>query len=605
MASKLHILTQTEDDEEVGLYFVVPQNLDKDECDNDMKEAFSTAADNDYTPEWRTEDSCLFLSPSKRNVFVFQNFAGAAFEHLQQFKCVSLIGPRCLTHCIMLGEPMPLVRNPSFTIAMKGLSITVSGGGVEVKNKIRQKVEMMSGVFLKSLTDKTTHVVVSSVVSSKYEKALELGVPARTFEWVDAVWKRSLKEYIFATDEKFDEYRCPPFLDLKVASTGLNIREQDKLKRTLAKYGGQYDHSLNGQVNVLVVKQTKGDKFKHAKLWGVPCVELRWIYDSVEAGNALPTKAYEVDGNAVSSPKSSNATLNFSANLSTVQFDQKTHIDETVLNSTTSSVASYCPIPKSNTPVKMPPPAPKRTPVKCRTPVKLIVQPTAPGEFKHLLSELDLTQTKRAGPFLDGCGVYIMGWNTEEEEILRKVLKCSGATRFSDLNDRVSHVLVGNLEKPFLRVLKNLSHTPHVVNIKWLIESVAQKSPAVEEPFNCMPSENMNASEAPSPLSKKGMALLQRETFSPKKPLAVQQSSSRVTEMSPNKGKQQLLAKYTGTDSSDNSISKSMSTSARCMPPPPVPSVKSTKQQHNVSSADESDFVGSQDLIFSGLYFGS
>lgn len=51
-----------------------------------------------------------------------------------------------------------------------------------------------------------------------------------------------------------------------------------------------------------------------------------------------------------------------------------------------------------------------------------------------------------------------MGWNADEEEVLRKVLKCSGATRFTDLNDGVSHVLVGNLEKPFLRVLKNLPH---------------------------------------------------------------------------------------------------------------------------------------------------
>lgn len=44
---------------------------------------------------------------------------------------------------------------------------------------------------------------------------------------------------------------------------------------------------------------------------------------------------------------------------------------------------------------------------------------------------------------------------------------------------------------------------PHVVNIKWLIESMAQKRPAFEEPFDCLPCENMNVSEAPSPLSKK------------------------------------------------------------------------------------------------------
>lgn len=91
------------------------------------------------------------------------------------------------------------------------------------------------------------------------------------------------------------------------------------------------------------------------------------------------------------------------------------------------------------------------------------------------------------------------------------------------------------------------------------------------------------------------MALLQRETFSPKKPLAVHQPLSRAVEMSPNKGKQQLLAKYTATDFPEESISKTLSTSAVRMPPPPAPLVKP-----NVSLADDSDIAGSQDLIFTG-----
>lgn len=37
------------------------------------------------------------------------------------------------------------------------------------QNEIRKKVELMSGVFLKSFTEKTTHIVVNSVVSTKYE----------------------------------------------------------------------------------------------------------------------------------------------------------------------------------------------------------------------------------------------------------------------------------------------------------------------------------------------------------------------------------------------------------------------------------------------------
>lgn len=63
---------------------------------------------------------------------------------------------------------------------------------------------------------------------------------------------------------------------------------------------------------MLVVKHPKGDKYKFAKSWNIPCVPLRWIHESVENGNALPTKAYEISGGAAaSSPTSSNASCKY------------------------------------------------------------------------------------------------------------------------------------------------------------------------------------------------------------------------------------------------------------------------------------------------------
>lgn len=71
-----------------GYFFVVPRDVKIEDCNSDMKEAFQTAVENDFTPEWKTEESCLLLSPSKQNVFVFQSFKGDGFEHLKQFKCM-------------------------------------------------------------------------------------------------------------------------------------------------------------------------------------------------------------------------------------------------------------------------------------------------------------------------------------------------------------------------------------------------------------------------------------------------------------------------------------------------------------------------------------
>lgn len=63
-------------------------------------------------------------------------------------------------------------------------------------------------------------------------------------------------------------------------------------------------------------------------------------------------------------------------------------------------------MPPPKTPVKR-----DRTPVKRgeTTPVKKNIEacPT-PGELKHYLNDLDLSQIKKAGAFLDGCGVSIL-----------------------------------------------------------------------------------------------------------------------------------------------------------------------------------------------------
>ncbi|KAK3930026.1 DNA topoisomerase 2-binding protein 1-A [Frankliniella fusca] len=574
------LLSQQEDDDEVELIFVIPLNLKADDCDKNMQDAFQSSLVKELNPTWKSESQCLQLKPGKTSVFVLQQFSGAAFEHLKKYKCV-IIGPRCLNHCLMRDEAIPIVPYPTFTDAMKDLVITSSGGGVEAKKEIKERVELMAGTYIKNFSEKTTHVVVCSVSSTKYEKALELGIPVRTHEWVNAVWTKSLNEYILATDEIFNHYKCPPFLNLNVCSSGITTREQERLRNVVTKHGGTFDGAFSQKINVLVVKQPKGEKYKYAQQWDVPCVEPKWIYDSVQNGHALPTKSYEVKGGrAASSPSDTDASVTFSANVSTIQFDQRTHIDETVLNSSVSSVASFCPTSKNKTP------APKQTSVK--TPVKVCPPPWPnPGELKHLLSEVNLSQAKKAGSFLDGCGVYLLGWNSDEEECLRKILKCSGAARFSDLSDRVSHVLVGNLEKPFLRTIRALPHKPYVVNIKWLIQSVTEKAPASEEPFNCLPSEKLDTTEAPSPLSKKGMALLQN--FSPHKPLAAQNHPLENNQNSPSPNKDdQLLAKYISADSS-----------SICMPPPPVPSPKKQASHPAIKpkTAETSDVETQEDSL--------
>lgn len=51
--------------------------------------------------------------------------------------------------------------------------------------------------------------------------------------------------------------------------------------------------------------------------------------------------------------------------------------------------------------------------------------------------------------------VYLSGFNMEQTEKLRRVLNGGGATRFNEISDCVTHVIVGNIVSSDLKVLKS------------------------------------------------------------------------------------------------------------------------------------------------------
>jgi topoisomerase (DNA) II binding protein 1 len=50
--------------------------------------------------------------------------------------------------------------------------------------------------------------------------------------------------------------------------------------------------------------------------------------------------------------------------------------------------------------------------------------------------------------------VYLSGFNLEETEKLRRVLNGGGATRFNEISDSVTHIIVGDIVSADLKALK-------------------------------------------------------------------------------------------------------------------------------------------------------
>lgn len=51
--------------------------------------------------------------------------------------------------------------------------------------------------------------------------------------------------------------------------------------------------------------------------------------------------------------------------------------------------------------------------------------------------------------------VYLSGFNMEQTEKLRRVLNGGGATRFNEISDSVTHIIVGDIVSSDLKFLKS------------------------------------------------------------------------------------------------------------------------------------------------------
>ncbi|TGZ37603.1 DNA topoisomerase 2-binding protein 1 [Temnothorax longispinosus] len=495
-------MTTQESQIDVNIYLVVPSYLkSKDDCGEEMWEAFNKCSDLSLCIEWITEKSCSKIKPLKTDVFVVEEFKGDLFEKLKTFKC-SIVSPKCLLICLTNGEPIPEGRNPIYTTSMRKMCVCASGFNPEIKDWIQHRVEYMGGFFTKQLRNSVTHLVTDSVMSAKYETAIEMKIPIMTKEWIEAVWEANLKKVVKADDKIFDKYKCPVFMNLVVTSTNLHKRQKEEIKRLIHDYGGTFMGPLDGTKVRVVLASESGplsDKLKYAKENSIPCLRPDWVYESIKVGYALPFRNFIIKSvKTCSTPEKPNTReLLNCLEISSIAHDKhpNNYVDES-FSSTISRTSNFPSVYPSTVTSKL------------------------SGAAKvNVLDRLTFGEAKSAGPFLDGCNIYLVGFVTSVRDRLNKILNVGGATRFDEISDAVTHVIVGDENKASaeLKTIKSRGLCPYILNIEWLEESMKLKRPASEELFlfeakGGAPKKNV---ETPaSPLSKKNLQMLQQ----PKKP---------------------------------------------------------------------------------------
>lgn len=248
----------------------------------------------------------------------------------------------------------------------------------------------MGGRCIDQFTENVTHLVTDKVTSTKYEQAAIQKKHIMKSDWVKDVWTKSATENILATDEMFDRHRVPVFYNLGITTTGLKEKVKLDVKRVIEEHGGKYFGEFstkNITILILDLKPKESQKWKAAISSNKDCLNYKWIYESVQAGFALPLKHYKVD--PVSKPIASTPERQLRSSGSS----DTTGIPN--FNCTNVSNVSYANVINETNVSQM-----SVGSVGSR-------KSSDGGETTSPLHRITLQDAKKAGLFLDGCNVSV------------------------------------------------------------------------------------------------------------------------------------------------------------------------------------------------------
>lgn len=379
---------------------------------------------------------------------------------------------------------IPPGMNCIMNFSMRTLIICCSALPIETKKKIKKLVSFMGGRYEDSLKDCVTHLVTMTVKSLKYEEAAKQNLNIMHPDWVYTCWERSLKSNIVATNTSFELFKIPIFFNLCITSTGLLGRDRTKIKNHVEDNGGKYIGAFKSEsVDILILDRTKteNEKFIAAMRFKKECLTPQWIYDSVIEGYALNVEKYKVNGllKASTPTKGRDQSLpSFNPNCS--------HLSDISRIGSMQSCYSSVNIDETQS--------------SARGATSCLSLPS----YKKCISRLSVELAKKAGNILDGYNVFLSGFNFDENNLLSKILVVTGAVRYNEISDQISHVLIGEEEPSIFQELNKKIVNPFFLNIEWLLKSLESKHSANEADYLIDKNKFLPViSELPSPSSKK------------------------------------------------------------------------------------------------------
>nr|XP_033785877.1 DNA topoisomerase 2-binding protein 1 isoform X2 [Geotrypetes seraphini] len=434
------------------------------------------------------EEAVLKIKERDKSLYICDPFSGSAFNHLNKLSC-RIVGPQAVIFCMQQQRCVPRAEHPVYNMTMADITISCTSLDKETREEVHKYVQMMGGRVYRDLNVSVTHLIAGEVGSKKYLVAASLKKPILLPSWVRTLWEKSQKSMITSTVLNMEEYLCPLFLGCTICVTGISSLARKEIQRLASENGGQYTGQLKmNECTHLIVQDPKGQKYECAKKWNIHCVSIQWFFDSIERGfcqdesmyypeNLTETKS--MPGTSTPTGDASKPESHTLSDVSHISNISMSCINESMFNSVMSS--------------KLDPPPDN-------------------------LETLDVSTFQAPEDLLDGCRIFLCGFSGRKLDKLRRLINCGGGVRFNQLNEDVTHVIVGEYDEDLKQFMHRTTHRPHVVSVRWLLGCFSQSCLLPEEQYYHASYQTV---EVPAPaipnsgLQKTNGILSERETVNP------------------------------------------------------------------------------------------
>ncbi|XP_009975591.1 PREDICTED: DNA topoisomerase 2-binding protein 1 [Tauraco erythrolophus] len=390
------------------------------------------------------EETALNIKENDKSLYICDPFRGAVFSHLKKLGC-RIVGPQVVLYCMQSQRCVPRAEYPVYNMTMADVTVSCTSLEKDVREEVHKYVQMMGGRVYRDLNVSVTHLIAGEVGSKKYLVAASLKKPILLPCWVKTLWDKSQQSIMRYTDVNMEDYACPVFLGCTICVTGLSSSDRKEVQRLTAEHGGQYTGQLKmNECTHLIVQEPKGQKYECAKKWNVHCVSVQWFSDSIEKGFCQDETMYKIEaGSKVSNTPSTSTPTNLASKPDNHTLSDVSHISNINLSDVNETA--------------------------CSSAMSSRLDPL-PDELENL----DISSFQAPDDLLDGCRIYLCGFSGRKLDKMRRLINCGGGVRFNQLNEDVTHVILGENSDELRCFLDKTSHRPHVVTAKWLLESFSK-----------------------------------------------------------------------------------------------------------------------------------